>query len=79
MKAYVGDAEGEERQVLLQRFWMDWVSKVKLLSISPPDRPQSEANKARYLNWSKEWWKSQLSLLYPAFKISAKQLYRRFL
>lgn len=25
MKAYVGDAEGEERQVLLQQFWKDWV------------------------------------------------------
>ena len=34
MKAYVGDAEGEERQVLLQKFWMDWVSKFTVY-ISP--------------------------------------------
>lgn len=77
MKAYVGDAQGEERQVLLQKFWMDWVSNFTVYT--SPNKPQSEANKARYLNWSKEWWKSQLSLLYPAFKISVKQLYRRFL
>lgn len=27
LKEFVGDAEGERRQVLLQQFWRDWVSR----------------------------------------------------
>ena len=28
LKAYVGDSVGEERELLLQKFWKDWVSAV---------------------------------------------------
>ncbi|EOR03980.1 hypothetical protein E3P92_01106 [Wallemia ichthyophaga] len=63
LKEFVGDAEGERRQVLLQQFWRDW----------------SFANHERYYNWSKYWWSAQLSLLYPALKLSIKQSLKIFL